>query len=502
MKILTPDDLLNKITMYRTVLYGLFIISATAFVLSVFKVLPFTPLQLTCSLAVILVTSFVTHITLRKLFHVSTAYESWLISALILFLILQPSTTKAGLSVLALGSVLTVASKYVLTYRDHHIFNPVAIALVVLGLLGSGEIFWWVGSTALLPIVLLVGLAVARKTRKLMLSIICMVIIFITFALTATDNSANNAVQALILSGPLIFFVTIMFSEPLTTPGTKHAQYVYAVLVGVLYGMQFKLGPVQPSAELALVAGNLVTLALKPGRYKLILDNFHTQGSGVYEFVFKPNRRLQHKPGQYIEVTIPHKPVDSRGNRRFFSIVSSPAEDLFRLAVRVDPNHNSSFKRALFGLTKDDVVWAAHIAGNFTLPKNTSKPIVMIAGGVGITPFQSMVKDMVDSGQKRNVTLLYCADIPTAFGYVTELEKAKPLGVTTHCILTSKEIPESWTGQTGPIDVAKLQQLCPDLRNSLVYVSGPPGMVKQLRKTTIKAGAKRHKIKTDYFTGY
>ena len=498
-----PTNILNNLTMYRVIIYGLLIIIGFAFIDSTLKQLSFSPLALLCTLGASLVGAFVSHSVLKRVFNVSTSNESWLITALILFLILRPSSSLAGISVVALGAVIAIASKYIITHHDRHIFNPVAFALVALGLLGSGEIFWWVGSAVLLPVVVLVGVTVAFKTQK-----IVMIALFIASSLISTvvfaantQTSTSDVSQAL-LSGPLIFFACLMFSEPLTSPTTRKARLVFAVLVGLLYGANIRLGLVHTSPEVALVIGNLFAYCIsRPRRLKMQLVSSCFLGTHVYEFTFKPNQKPKFKSGQYLELTLPHENIDSRGNRRFFSIASSPQEGTIKIAIRIDPDHNSSFKRALMGLKPGDTAWAAAVGGDFVLDSKPSK-LVFIAGGIGVTPFRSIIKNMVDIKTKQQATLFYFAEQATDFCYQDDFKAAEEYGLKTVYCITRGTAPDGWSGKIGHISKELLLDCLGDTADTKFYISGPPAMVKATKKVVRSVGIKPWHIKTDYFAGY
>src|SRR3989344_1037154 len=147
------DRFLNSITMYRLILYGLVIISATAFIFSFLGISSIDTVSLIKSLAILLVVTFISNLALSKIFKASINAESFAITALILFLILFPGDLFSDFVTIALAGFIAMLSKYVLTVNKKHIFNPTAFALVVIGVTGNNLASWWVGSLELLPIV-------------------------------------------------------------------------------------------------------------------------------------------------------------------------------------------------------------------------------------------------------------------------------------------------------------------------------------------------------------
>jgi ferredoxin-NADP reductase len=495
------DKFLNNITMYRLMVYGLLAIIGVAFVLSAINVLGYPILSLFGSLCTLLIVGYISHWILVRVFASAPSTESWLITTLILFLILGPAQNFSEYSVLALGVMLTMTSKYILTFSKHHIFNPIAIALVILGLLGSTQVLWWVGGASMMPAVAIVGFLVVRKVRRY-----DMVMPFLAIAIAvylARAGISTASLGGVVLSGPLIFFATIMLTEPQTSPHTHRLRIWFAVIVGLLFSVPFALPPLYSTPELALVIGNVFAFIV--GSKKLLqlkLQYCSMLGEGVYEFSFLPDHQLHFESGQYLEWTLPHKHTDSRGNRRFFTIASSPTEQDIKLAVRIDPKHSSSFKRALLIMRPGDTIWASQLSGDFTLPTDSSKRLVFIAGGIGITPFRSMVQKLVDIEQKRPMTLYYMSNSPTGFSYGEMFNQALHIGLSAYFVITGKVVPQGWTGKTGFLTEDIIKNEVPDYKEAIFFLSGPNAMVAGYKKMLYKAGVPRKHIKTDYFPGF
>ena len=107
----------------------------------------------------------------------------------------------------------------------------------------------------------------------------------------------------------------------------------------------------------------------------------------IYDFIFVPTRKFAFAPGQYMEWTLGHDEPDSRGNRRYFTLASSPTENTLRLGVKFY-QQSSSFKSALLAMDQQSEIVAAQVAGDFVLPDDPRQKCVFIAGGIGITPFR------------------------------------------------------------------------------------------------------------------
>ncbi|HEV8677719.1 MAG TPA: oxidoreductase, partial [Candidatus Paceibacterota bacterium] len=167
MHLLRPvDKFLNGITMYRLVMWGLAIVAAYSFAASLLGFVGYNWISLAASFFALLIACFVSNLVLSRIFRAPTNVESSWITGLILFFTLAPAQDLSGFLLLALAAAIAMASKYVVAWKKHHIFNPAAFALFALSVGGSGIALWWVGTPAMLPVVLLLGLLVVRKIRR------------------------------------------------------------------------------------------------------------------------------------------------------------------------------------------------------------------------------------------------------------------------------------------------------------------------------------------------
>jgi glycine betaine catabolism B len=491
------DGFLNGITMYRLLLYGLFVLLAVSYILSLFNLLPFTVIDLTANLITLLTVCYVTNKLFAKVFKVDTNYESFLITALILELILSQKNDLNTLLVSAFAGAMAISSKYLLAINKKHIFNPAGFSLVVLGLLGIGNAFWWVGSFILLPFVAILSLLIIRKLRRFHMVWPFLVAAFITsFFFNVYNNIPPLRGVALMLgSGPLVFLVGIMLTEPLTTPGVKKLRMVYGALTGLLFGSQYSVGPFYSSPELALILGNIFSYIVS-SKQKLFLNlKEHVKISpDTYDFIFENRQSFNFLPGQYLEWTLGHDRVDSRGTRRYFTIASSPTEKDIRLGVKIDPSSSSSFKIKLMSLKQNAPIVASQLSGDFVLPKETNKKLVFIAGGIGITPFRSVLKYLTDKNEKRDIVLIYTASDEDQFVYKDVFAEAvAKLDVTVILFNTKKE---------GHMTSDRLVKEIPDFKDRTFYISGSHGVVVSFENLLKELRVSRNQIVTDYFPGY
>src|SRR6266540_3734725 len=245
------DRFLNSITMYRLVLYGLIILAAIAVLFGFLTLLPFRGMQFLLTLTLLLVATFSANYVLARVFKAVVNSESYLITTFILFFILVPVATGRDAVITVAAGVIAMASKYLLAIGKKHIFNPTAITIFLLGLFGFGSGIWWVGSTLMLPFVAILGFLVVRKIRRSQLFFVFFGVTIVTIALYNLKYgiTVQESLVQSIASWPLVFFGSIMLTEPMTTPPTKRLQMIYGGLVGLLFGSRFHIGPVFSSPE-------------------------------------------------------------------------------------------------------------------------------------------------------------------------------------------------------------------------------------------------------------
>ncbi len=499
------DDILNRITMYRLVLYYLAALIFAAFVFSFFGLLPFDPTALAFSTLIILLVCSATNWIFARTFEAATNIESVYITALILALIITPITAAnhAGVGFLVFASVWASASKYLCAIGKKHVFNPAAFAVALTAVVISAPATWWIGGNmVLLPFVLIGGLLVVRKIQRFDLVASFAVVAFATIIATAPSGDYATPIVQTLLHSSFFFFAFVMLTEPLTTPPTAFLRIFYGALVGFLFAPNIHIGTFYMTPELALLLGNVFSYIVSPkGRYMLTLARIEQAANDVYDFVFTPDRAFSFRPGQYVEWTLAHRYPDDRGNRRYFTIASSPTEATVRLGVKFY-KPSSTFKRTLGSMKAGDTISASHLSGGFVLPRNKKKKLVFIAGGIGITPFRSMLCYLLDTKEARPIVILYANKTPADVTYKNILDRARAeLGIQTVYALSEGRATVPGT-VNGLIDAALIAQTVPDYRERTFYISGPHAMVETFKKTLTAMGVSRFKIKSDFFPGF
>jgi ferredoxin-NADP reductase len=210
-----------------------------------------------------------------------------------------------------------------------------------------------------------------------------------------------------------------------------------------------------------------------------------------FSFVFKPEKEVTWEPGQFIFYQIPHRQPDSRGIKRHFTISSAPYEKFIMLTSRFDFKNGSSFKKALFNLKPGDRIEAFDIKGNFVV-SDINKKFVFIAGGIGITPYRSILLDFINRSASPDVAMLY---------------GNKSSDIIFKDILDNIGSSNGWLDinyiiEPQLIDSDLIKRSVNDIYNSIYYMSGPPGMVKAIRDTLLGMKIEKENMVTDYFSGY
>jgi len=495
------DRLTGRVTMYRLVTVLLGVTALGALGLSSVGRLAYDPLELLASAAVALASTLAANRVFSLVFRTNPHTESSVITGLLLFFLFLPSSEPYYLGTLALAGLLASASKYLIALRGRHILNPAAAGATLIAVLQLPAAGWWVATGALLPFTIVGAFLVLHRTRRLAMGAVFVAVggTLLVVRLTSGGQDLAGAVSTTLTSYPVIFLAGFMLSEPLTMAPRRWQQLAVAALVGVLFEVPLAIGPVFLSFETALVVGNAVAFLFGQRRgIRLLLAGRRQLTPTAWEFRFQPVRPVGFRPGQYMEVTVPHERPDSRGSRRMFSISSPPARGgPVTFALRM-PEPGSSFKRALLELPDGAEVRGMSVGGDFLLPRDPGKPTLMIAGGIGITPFLSQLTAERAAGRDRDAVLVYLVSSVEELAFRDELSGERVLLVSP---TRPDSLPDTWRHiGAGPLTGELLAAEVPDLGSRAVLVSGSPAMVAQARAAARGAGVRR--VATDYFTGY
>lgn len=214
--------------------------------------------------------------------------------------------------------------------------------------------------------------------------------------------------------------------------------------------------------------------------------------SNITTFWFEPPEPISYLAGQYIELTL------SPELKHWFTLSSAPTDSpLVSITTRLRLDQ-SEFKRKLNDLMPGDSVEMSAPMGDFVLPKDESIPLLFVAGGIGITPFHSIIKWLSDTQQSRQITLLYAAHSETELLFQ---DLFSHYGLK-RIWLVEEPTDKAWDGPTGRLDAKRILELGQPADDSLIYVSGPEPMVESLHKGLAELGISKDRLVGDYFPGY
>lgn len=221
---------------------------------------------------------------------------------------------------------------------------------------------------------------------------------------------------------------------------------------------------------------------------------------GTLQVTFEISETFTFKAGQYCFVTLPDLLYpDDRGGKRHFSILNSPNErEIITIATRI---RDSGFKRTLNELPIGSKVNIGPIAGAFTLPDDIQRPLVFIAGGIGITPYMSMLRYIKEGNLPYKITLIYSNRDKNSTAYFDELQNFK-LQISNYKLILTMTEDSSWTDEKRRIDAQFIKDYIENLNEPLYFVVGPPPMVEAVQRVMFEAGVLPENIKIENFTGY
>ncbi|GAC1368324.1 MAG: hypothetical protein NVSMB43_01860 [Pseudarthrobacter sp.] len=349
---------------------------------------------------------------------------------------------------------------------------------------------------------------VLYRTRKFLMAAVFLVVAasIIASELLQAGMTLGASLWQALAQRSLVFFVGFMLTEPLTLPPRRWQQLALAAVVGVVFAVPYNFGFLANSPELALLVGNLLAFVVgQRGGVQLTFVSSRALTPSTTEFVFRPSRPVLFVPGQYMELDLPHAKSDGKGRRRVFSLTSKPASETVTFGVRTS-EPVSAAKKALLALEPGDHVAATSVGGDFVLPRNPRTPVLLVAAGIGITPYLAHLAS--GAAQDRDVVLLLLARNAEEIAYTRELEAS---GARIVARLADGSAPPSFITDAGTavpdgtvsgsrLDGSSLLALVPDIADRTVYVSGSPASLASLRRAARSAGARR--VQVDSFSGY
>ncbi len=225
--------------------------------------------------------------------------------------------------------------------------------------------------------------------------------------------------------------------------------------------------------------------------------------AGSMAFHFEKPAGFSFKPGQAIDLILMNPPsAEAASGRHAFSLVSAPFQSTLTIATRL---RDSAFKRALQALPIGAPVGLEGPFGSLTLHSNRARPAVFIAGGIGITPFMSILRQAAHDQLAQRLVLLYSNRRPEDAAFLAELQELERCNRNFRLVATMTEMHKSgrpWQGETGLIDQDRAMSVRKDLAEPIYYIAGPPSMVAGLRETLASVGINDDDVRSEEFYGY
>lgn len=223
---------------------------------------------------------------------------------------------------------------------------------------------------------------------------------------------------------------------------------------------------------------------------------------GTMAFHFARPGGFAFQAGQSINLGLIDPPqTDAKGDRRTFSIASAPFEDELMIATRL---RDTAYKRVLQSMPAGTRVQVRGPSGKFVLDPTDARLAVFLAGGIGVTPFVSIVRQAAHEALPRRLHLFYSNRRPEDAPFLRELMDAgrNPAYRFTGTMVEMDRSRGTWAGERGVIDRAMLERALGDLLAPTYHIAGPPAMVEAMKKLLVDAGVAGDSIRTDEFFGY
>jgi ferredoxin-NADP reductase len=220
-------------------------------------------------------------------------------------------------------------------------------------------------------------------------------------------------------------------------------------------------------------------------------------------FYFEKPDGFEFEAGQFANFTLLGSDhMDLKGNTRALSIASAPQEKNLMVAMRL---RATAFKRTLNSLPIGAELLLQGPYGWMTLSKNGARPAVLLAGGIGITPFRSIIWNAAESLSRRRIFLFYSVRVPEEAAFLEELQEMERHDgrYTLICTVSQPEKTKTpWPGEKGRISIEMLSKWIPDLSVPIYYIAGPSGMVTGVRQMLMGSGISEEDIRAEEFAGY
>lgn len=222
----------------------------------------------------------------------------------------------------------------------------------------------------------------------------------------------------------------------------------------------------------------------------------------TYSFYFKRTKESRDfVAGQYFDIKLKIRNADERGDARTFTCASSPTEkDYYMITTRVI---ESSFKKALLKLKEGDMVQFNGPWDDLNFDESEIMPQVFLAGGIGVTPFHSIIKYSLDKKIDLSMMLFVSWAAYDEMIYDDFFRSAeKKLKDFKYIPTITQNSPSDWTGETGRISERTIKSYIKRVRNYKYRITGPQGLVKAMKELCFQMNVPKENIIAEEFEGY
>jgi ferredoxin-NADP reductase len=210
----------------------------------------------------------------------------------------------------------------------------------------------------------------------------------------------------------------------------------------------------------------------------------------------EPRIPFEFLPGQYLNLTLE---INGQHVRRSYTIASSPTRCGY-CEVTVKREEQGLASRYLHTLAEGALLTVAAPAGRFTFTGQEADSIVLIAGGVGITPLMAKIRYLTDLGWPGSIQLIFSVKQERDIIFRAELEELQKRFANLKVTVTlTRDQSSSWTGERGRITAAMLKRIVPELIRSRVHLCGPTEMTEPLIALIRELGVSSEFIKVESF---
>ncbi len=222
---------------------------------------------------------------------------------------------------------------------------------------------------------------------------------------------------------------------------------------------------------------------------------------GTMAFYFEKPVDIAYQPGQHPTLQILHPTeTDAEGDSRTFSFITIPSDPEIGFATRM---RDTAFKRILKNADPGLEIMIKNPRGSLILPSDTKRPLVFLAGGIGITPLISMIREATYRKSDQKITLIYSNRTIAQSAFFKELEAlAKQNPNFTFVPVMTKEDPAKWTGEAGHVTFDTVKKYVPNTSDTLFYLAGPTGMVSAMNQLLTDSGIYSLFIKSEDYGEY